>query len=56
MEKRNQTVIVCVAIGAIALVEFALISAGYNGTLATIAVAAIAGLAGYVMPQPKLLK
>ncbi len=48
--------IVITAIVCLTLLELAALYKGINGSLFTIIVAVIAGLAGWVMPTPKILK
>ena len=54
MDKKNTTVIVCMAIGAITILEVYALSQGINGVLLTGVIAIVAGLAGWMAPQPKI--
>ena len=56
MANKNNTLIACVAIAGIALVECVALFVGINGALLTLSVAAIAGLAGLTLPQLKIVK
>ena len=48
--------IVITAIACLTLLELAALYKGINGSLFTIIIAVIAGLAGLVLPTPKILK
>ncbi len=48
--------IIITAIICLTLLELVALLAGINGSLFTIIIAVIAGLAGWVMPTPKILK
>ena len=48
--------IVITAMVCLTVLELAALYQGINGSLFTIIVAAVAGLAGWVLPTPKLLK
>ena len=54
MDKKNTTVIVCMAIGSITILEVYALSQGINGVLLTGVIAIVAGLAGWMAPQPKI--
>ena len=55
MENKKKGIVIS-AIVCLTLLELAALYKGINGSLFTIIVAVIAGLAGWVMPTPKILK
>ncbi len=55
MENKKKSIVIS-AIVCLTLLELAALYKGINGSLFTIIVAVIAGLAGWVMPTPKILK
>ena len=55
MIKINKLVIIS-AIAGITIIEVVALLMGINGTLLLITTAAIAGLAGWVVPTPKIIK
>ena len=56
MTKTNGWKITIAAIAALTVIECFALYKDVNGTLLLIMAAAIAGLAGYALPQPKILK
>ena len=59
MTKKKEKVdsnIIITAIIAVTVIEIVALCLGYNGTLQKICFALIAGLAGIVIPTPKILK
>ena len=53
MKKIDKSIIITAIIGIVILEAIALLM-GYNGTILTVVIAIVAGLAGWVIPQPKL--
>ena len=51
----NEKVIIAAIVG-LTVIEVTALLAGINGTLMMMMIAAIAGLAGWIIPQPKLKK
>ncbi len=56
IKKDKKKGIVITAIVCLTLLELAALYKGINGSLFTIIVAVVAGLAGLVLPTPKILK
>ncbi len=55
-KEKMKTGIVITAIVCLTLLELAALYQGINGSLFTIIIAVVAGLAGLVLPTPKILK
>ena len=52
---KPNTKIVISAISAVTVIEIVALSLGYNGTLQKLSFVIIAGLAGLILPTPKIL-
>ena len=52
----KKTIITCVTIIGIVVLEMYALNKGINGVLLTTVIALLAGMTGYIMPQPKIMK